>query len=128
MPRYPLTCLLAAVVWAASCGDHAGSSGGSTGHPAEMVGTFQRLSYPYGTIEITPDSVKFVAGEGLAEPPQFMAYRLSDRCPYAHQSAPLQSQYLVMPGSENCEAFTLQDDTLRMFYPPGGEEVVYVKQ
>ena len=96
--------------------------------PFSIAQSYRRLSYPYGTIEITPDSVKFVEGEGMAEPPRFLAYRLADRCPYTEEEPPAGRRYLVLPRPGSCEAFDLRGDTLLMYYPPGDATVAYLRQ
>lgn len=118
----------------AGCGPNGGEAPAFS--PAEsakqdpLLGVWKRQSYPFGTIEIKPDSVKFVAGEGLAEPPRFLAYRRSDTCPYADTplTASATTRYLVMSATKNCEGYYLNGDTLTMLYPPGGEGVVYVRE
>ncbi|WP_116107215.1 hypothetical protein [Lewinella sp. IMCC34191] len=95
-----------------------------------LFGTWRRLSYPHGSIQVKPDSLKFAVGEGLAEPARFQAYRVTDTCPFVRAVPPRPTgvQYLVTPDNESCSAFTLSGDTLMMYYPPGNEAVTYVRE
>lgn len=95
-----------------------------------LFGTWRRQSYPNGRIQVKPDSVKFAVGEGLAEPARFQSYRTTDTCPFVRAAPPppTGAQYLVTPDNESCSAFTLSGDTLIMYYPPGNEAVVYIRE
>ncbi|MGB3800936.1 MAG: hypothetical protein WA952_14065 [Lewinella sp.] len=120
--------LLLIVAVLAGCGPSEEAAAPAAADP--LLGVWKRQSYPYGTIEVKADSVKFAVGEGLPEAPQFMAFRRSDDCPYASDTpnAAGAREYLVLPSTENCEAFALSGDTLIMYYPPGEEGVDYVRQ
>ena len=91
-----------------------------------VIGVWERLSYPYGTIEFRRDSVRFVPGEGLAEEPEFQAYTLAASCPDGGRVAADFS--VVVPVPEGCYPVRLRGDTLRIFYPPDADGVDYLRR
>ena len=100
---------------------------------AALQGRWQRTTYPYGTVEFKENEVKFVAGEGAAEPPQFEPFRLSDSCPYStdKEQIPTYPYFIVLEESRTCESIKLNEDFLsipiKRTTPASAGEIVYAK-
>ena len=144
--RYRTTSLISLVVCLLnSCGpaqeepEEAVTSSGepmvaARGHEApiepRLIGAWKRLSYPYGTIDFRPDSVRFVAGEGLAEEPVFQAYTLAKDCPKDHREPGVGTAdyFVVVDAFSDCHPIRFRGDTLEIFYTPAADGVDYVRQ
>ncbi|WP_019504623.1 hypothetical protein [Pleurocapsa sp. PCC 7319] len=101
---------------------------------AALQGRWKRTTYPYGTVEYKGNEVKFVAGEGAAEPPQFQQFRLSDSCPYSTDKEQIATYPYFTVSEENrtCESIKLNKDFLSIAIKgttPGSAagEIVYAR-
>ncbi|PPK87361.1 hypothetical protein CLV84_0301 [Neolewinella xylanilytica] len=95
-----------------------------------LQGKWKRQSYPYGTIEFGEQRVKFTTGEGLAEPPAFVAWELVDACPDATAVGvpPTEYDFVLVHGNENCDAIKLSVDEFTIYYAGSEEGVIYVRE
>lgn len=101
---------------------------------AALQGRWKRTTYPYGTVKFKRNEVKFVTGEGAAEPPQFQRFRLSDSCPYYADKEQIATYdfIIVMEKDRICESVKLNEDFLSIAIKrttPGiaAGEIVYAR-
>ncbi len=90
-------------------------------HFSEFVNTLQgswdRTTYPFGTIEFNSNQVKVTAGEGDVEPAKFEDFKISDECPDSidTEASALAYDFLVVDG-KRCNPIKLNDNTLSLTF------------
>lgn len=94
---------------------------------AALQGRWQRTTYPYGTVEFKGDRVKFVEGEGVAEPPQFNRFRLSNSCFYLSDKEQTATylDYESLEKHRMCVSVKISGDSLLIGFTPSTETIVY---
>lgn len=99
-----------------------------SGYVTVLQGIWKRNSYPYGEIIFKGKQIKFAAGEGLPEEPQFTDYKLAETCPTAQSNMPARSAYdfVILTAEDNCSAVRLRKDRFLIYY--GGSPVEYVRK
>ena len=104
--------------------------GDETSDEPRLMGAWKRLSYPYGTIDFRRDSVRFVAGEGLAEEPVFQPYTLAKACPKDHREPGVGTAdyFVVVDAFSVCHPIRFRGDTLEIFYNTDADGVDYVRE
>lgn len=82
-----------------------------------LQGSWERVSYPYDTIEFDGDQVKVTAGEGNIEPAKFETFKIADVCPNGidGEASALAYDFLVIAG-KRCNAIKLNNDTLSLTF------------
>lgn len=99
------------------------------GFLAALQGEWERTTYPHGTVIFKGNQVKFVAGEGEANPPQFQNFRLADACPYS-DSKDKPGNYLdfmVLKGTKECNSVKINGDTLSVAFTAQEPGIVYTR-
>ena len=83
---------------------------------AALEGKWKETAYPFRLAEFKGDSVKFTE-EGVVDPPQFLAYRLSPTCPFQVNNMKNASQedvFLLLPQKQRCEIIKVMKDTMTL--------------
>lgn len=84
------------------------------GFAAALQGTWNRATYPFGTVTFQDAKVKIEAGEGARKSATFESYRLADSCPFSLEEADkaIYLDFLVMEDTKTCTAIRIANDTL----------------
>jgi len=101
---------------------------------ARLQGSYRRINYPYGTIQVSGNMMKIEPGEGLPEPAVLQSYQVASSCKGIHPSSEgptdRNTQYVIFENG-SCERLWRHGDTLSLaaddswiHYLPNGESVV----
>ena len=91
-----------------------------------LQGSWERVDYPYDTIDFDNNQVKFTAGEGAAEPAQFEDFKVSDTCPknIDAEASALAYDFLVI-ADKRCEAIKINGNKLTLDYSGTSKGIEY---
>jgi len=95
-----------------------------------LQGVWKRTTYPYGELVFRPNQVKFIDGEGAANPAAFEPFEISETCPYdtVKLGAPLNGLYLIREIYKTCEVIRIENDTLKMSNSKMDYTIPYVRK
>ena len=99
----------------------------------DLLGTWERVDYPFSKIVVEGARIKFVAGEGNVEPAKFETYTISEGCPNLSDEEKLNVEksklkFIVTTDNTRCESFKIEGDSLTISGSTGNYEIVYKRK
>lgn len=96
----------------------------------ELQGVWKRTTYPYDELVFRPNQVKFIQGEGAAEPAVFEPLEISGTCPFetVRLGAPLSGLYIIREKYKTCEVIRIENDTLKLSNAKMDYTIPYVRK
>ena len=93
---------------------------------ALLQGSWERTTYPNGTVEFDGNQIKITAGEGAVEPAKFEAFRVSDTCPTGIDGEYSAQAYdFLVVADERCNAIKITDNKLSFTFAGANEAIQY---
>ena len=93
-----------------------------------MQGEWKRTSYPYGSFVFSNKQVKFIDGEGTAEPPEFQGYSLSKNCiPEKTSLSEDQYDFGLNTGNDVCQIIKINGTQLLLYLDGTSSNIAYEK-
>ena len=93
---------------------------------AALQGAWERVDYPFGTVEFKGNQVKLTAGEGAVEPAKFEDFKIADECPDSidAQASALAYDFLVV-ADKRCEPIKINGSKLTLDYSGTSNGIEY---
>lgn len=93
-----------------------------------LQGSWERTTYPYGTVEFQNNKVKFTEGEGAVKDAKFEDFKIADECPVtaAAESSALAYDFLVVADND-CNPIKINAGVLFIAYSGARDSIEYKK-